>query len=61
MQEPQVEWLDKNFPDGYVIVYTQKTGDIRTSWNNPLKIPSLDRMCHYLTGWANAKEQEEGR
>ena len=41
MREDHLEALDKMFPDGYLIVYTQPSGDIRMSYWNPLRAKLL--------------------
>ena len=35
MREDHLEALDKMFPDGYLIVYTQPNNNIRMSYYNP--------------------------
>jgi hypothetical protein len=41
MREDHLEALDKMFPDGYLIVYTQPNSNIRMSYYNPLRAALL--------------------
>ena len=48
MREDHLEALDAMFPDGYIIVYTQKSGDIRMSLYNPHRDPTIERFHQTL-------------
>ena len=52
MREDFIETLDKMFPDGYAIVYTNPDGQVRFNHYNPHGDPTLNRFHEY------AKEQK---
>ena len=68
MQENQAEWLDKEFPAGYLLIYTSPNGEVRFSKYNPKHLEilecvqeSIDRTCDGKTtaNWKDEDRPEE--
>lgn len=48
MREDHMETLDKMYPDGYLIVYTNKDGQLRLSLYNPHQDQTIERYHNLL-------------
>ena len=48
MREDYLEAIDKMFPDGYIIVYTNPDGQIRMSLHNPHQDESIQEWHELL-------------
>ena len=50
MREDYLEQLDKMFPDGYIICYTNPDGQLRMSLYNPNKYELIEDIHKELRG-----------
>lgn len=48
MREDHMEAIDAMYPDGYLIVYTCKDGQLRMSLYNPHKDPTIEKYHQLL-------------
>lgn len=48
MREDHLIKMDEMFPDGYIVVYTQKSGDIRMSLYNPHQDKTIEKFHRLL-------------
>ena len=55
MQENQAEWLDKEFPTGYLLIYTCPNGEIRFSKYNPKGLELLEAIEEGINRTAEGK------
>lgn len=52
-----MEWLDKEFPNGYLILYTCKDGQLRFAKYNPRRLEVLEDWHSIIVQMGKDKEQ----
>ena len=58
MREDYLEQLDKMFPQGYVICYTNPNGDFRMSLFNPYRYEFIGKVYDILKDFSEETNEE---
>jgi hypothetical protein len=58
VREDYLEQLDKMFPEGYVIAYTNPDGNMRMSLFNPFKYKLIEDIRLVLSGFKDTQNDD---